>query len=282
MRFLLPSLFVIVQLFAQPVAYPLHIGDIWQYRNAAVMSGDTSVYSYKAFSDTLLGGKTYTVIFFNNYPVSIQRQSGDSVFLYRPGIEKELVYFDFSRSLGDTVSSTPLGNDTMDVVLTQTDVGNYFGSSRRIWIFSVNRARHMIDDEYSVTVADGLGIVLQVPGFGDPMALVGAVINGTKYGHVVGIRGYQQIASSDFRLLQNFPNPFNPTTTIRFNLPQLSQVTLEVYDNIGQIVGRRHYSQLTAGTHDVNFDATSLPSGTYYYRITSAFGIATGKMLLTK
>jgi hypothetical protein len=282
MRFMLPSLFVIVQVFGQPVTYPLHIGDIWQYRNAAVMSGDTFVYSYKAFSDTFLGGKTYTVTFFNNNPVSIQRQSGDSVFLYRPGFEKELVYFDFSRTAGDTVSSTPLGNDTMDVVLTHTDVANYFGSSRRLWIFYVNRSRHTIDDEYSVTVADGLGIVLQVPSFGDPMVLVGAVINGSKYGQVVSVHGFQQITPSNFHLSQNFPNPFNPATTISFSLPLKSFVTVNVFDILGREVSILVSEDLAAGTYSRQWNAATLPSGIYFYHIQAGSFTETKKCLLVK
>lgn len=282
MRFLLPLLFVIVQVFAQPVSYPLHIGDIWQYRNAAVMTPDTFVYSYKALSDTLIAGKMYTVTFFNNNPVSVQRQSGDSVFLYRSGFDKEFVYFDFSRTVGDTISTTAFGNDTMDVVLAHTGVANYFGTSRRTWTFYVNASRRSIDDEFSVTVADGLGTVQNVPSFGDPMALVGAVVNGTQYGVILSVQKFQQVPPSDFRLVRNFPNPFNPATTIRFILPQSSQVTLEVYNNIGQILHRRHYSQVSAGSHDLHFDASGLPSGTYYYRVLTEFGVATGKMLLTR
>ena len=281
-KFLIALVFLTMPLFAQPVVYPLNIGDTWQYKNVAVMTPDTFVYSFTASSDTLLGGKTYTVTYFGNNPVSIQRQSGDSVFLYRPGFEMELLYFDFSRTGGDTVSTTVLGSDTMDVVLTHTDVANYFGTSRRIWIFYVNRSRTTVDDEYSVTVADGLGIVQNVPSFGDPMALTGAIISGTRYGVVLGVQNHQHLSPTYFVLTHNFPNPFNPTTTVRFFLPQSSHVTFEVYNNIGQIVDRRQFFHLSPGFHDVRFDGSALSSGVYYYRIMSTFGIATNKMLLTK
>jgi hypothetical protein len=93
---------------------------------------DTTVYSYEAVSDTLISGKTFTVIRSGNDGSDIfVRQSGDSVYRYsfRYGFPQEFLYFDFSRSAGDTVSSTVFGTDTMDVVLFQTeDVPNLVGA----------------------------------------------------------------------------------------------------------------------------------------------------------
>lgn len=71
-----------------------------------------------------------------------------------------------------------------------------------------------------------------------------------------------------FELNQNFPNPFNPTTTIKFSLPNAADVKLEVYNMIGQRVATLINNQsYTAGTHDINFDASNLASGVYFYRI---------------
>jgi photosystem II stability/assembly factor-like uncharacterized protein len=71
-----------------------------------------------------------------------------------------------------------------------------------------------------------------------------------------------------FALMQNFPNPFNPTTTIRFDLPVQSTVTLELYNILGQRVEfLLNQEQLAAGTHDVRLDASSFASGVYFYRI---------------
>jgi photosystem II stability/assembly factor-like uncharacterized protein len=70
-----------------------------------------------------------------------------------------------------------------------------------------------------------------------------------------------------FALMQNFPNPFNPSTTIRFQLPVQATVTLELYNILGQRVKYlMNQEQLAAGTHDVNFDASSLASGVYFYQ----------------
>jgi photosystem II stability/assembly factor-like uncharacterized protein len=82
-----------------------------------------------------------------------------------------------------------------------------------------------------------------------------------------------------FALLQNFPNPFNPSTTIRFQLPVQAAVTLELYNILGQRVKYlMNQEQMGAGTHDVTLDASSLASGVYFYQI-RALGAADGSNL---
>ncbi len=86
-----------------------------------------------------------------------------------------------------------------------------------------------------------------------------------------------------FQLLQNFPNPFNPTTTISFELPEQSDVTLRVHNLLGQTVATLYERKpLEAGEHRVTFDATRLPNGVYYYRIDSGRFRDIKKMTLIK
>lgn len=75
---------------------------------------------------------------------------------------------------------------------------------------------------------------------------------------------------SNFDLAQNHPNPFNPTTMIRFELPIESIVTLNVYNSIGQRVAEVLNQSFEGGLHEINFDASHLSSGIYYYSITAA------------
>jgi len=70
-----------------------------------------------------------------------------------------------------------------------------------------------------------------------------------------------------FVLHQNYPNPFNPITTISFNLPELSNVKLTVYNTLGQEIERLVNTQLNSGIHLVNWDASALSSGIYFYGI---------------
>ena len=85
--------------------------------------------------------------------------------------------------------------------------------------------------------------------------------------------GFHNVASSlvptQFSLDQNYPNPFNPTTTIRYGLPQRSHVLLTTYNTLGQCVAELVNGDVEAGYHEVQFDARSLASGVYFYRITA-------------
>lgn len=71
----------------------------------------------------------------------------------------------------------------------------------------------------------------------------------------------------DFKLSQNFPNPFNPSTEIRYHIPKLGLVKLKIYDVLGREVEMLVNENQTAGSHKVTFNSTKLASGVYFYKI---------------
>ncbi len=85
-----------------------------------------------------------------------------------------------------------------------------------------------------------------------------------------------------FALDQNFPNPFNPTTNIRYSLPQSSKVKLTVYDVLGRTVAVLVNKVQNTGNYIINFDASRLSSGMYFYRLETNKATFTHKMLLIK
>ncbi|MCX6175417.1 MAG: T9SS type A sorting domain-containing protein [Ignavibacteriales bacterium] len=87
---------------------------------------------------------------------------------------------------------------------------------------------------------------------------------------------------TEFALYQNFPNPFNPTTNIKFALPKESSVTLKIYNVLGQEVETLVNKVMNAGYHTVDFNATKLSSGMYIYRIQAGDFVQVKKMLLMK
>ena len=87
---------------------------------------------------------------------------------------------------------------------------------------------------------------------------------------------------AEFALEQNFPNPFNPSTTIYYQLPAESRVAIHVYNVLGQLVTTLVDEVRPAGYHEAHFDAVSLPSGVYFYRMIAGTYIATKKMMIIK
>ena len=97
----------------------------------------------------------------------------------------------------------------------------------------------------------------------------------------------QTVLPQSFRLVQNFPNPFNPTTTITFDLPRLTAVNLSVFNISGQKVTTLISSVLPAGTHSVSWDATdsrgrAVATGIYFYRLQSDAFSGVKKMVYLK
>lgn len=88
--------------------------------------------------------------------------------------------------------------------------------------------------------------------------------------------------AKEFKLSQNFPNPFNPTTTINFSLPKDGFVTLKVYNAIGQEVATLLNGFRKAQSYNVEFDASNLPSGVYIYKVQADNNTISKKMVLMK
>ncbi|MCX6601685.1 MAG: T9SS type A sorting domain-containing protein [bacterium] len=89
-------------------------------------------------------------------------------------------------------------------------------------------------------------------------------------------------AVTEYALNQNYPNPFNPTTQITFDLVENGQVTLTIFNPVGQLVTTLVNGPMTAGRHTIAFDAGNLPTGMYLYRLEAGSFTAARKMLLIK
>jgi len=89
-------------------------------------------------------------------------------------------------------------------------------------------------------------------------------------------------APDDFSLSQNYPNPFNPFTKIRFSIPQSENVTLKIYDVIGNRVATIVDEMKSSGDYNIIFNAEEFSSGVYYYSLEAGSYVATKKMTLLK
>lgn len=112
-----------------------------------------------------------------------------------------------------------------------------------------------------------------------PIAYYSVKTSGISCGSVSNER---EAVPNKFQLQQNYPNPFNPTTNIKYEIPEATNVTLTVYNMLGQRVATLLNEQKPAGFYELSFDASALASGTYIYRLEAGGQVATQKMMLIK
>ena len=93
---------------------------------------------------------------------------------------------------------------------------------------------------------------------------------------------HESTSPSTFALNANYPNPFNPTTTISFSLPSQLETKLHIFDVIGREVATLVDGLQEAGEHQISFDASQLSSGVYYYRLQAGGNVEIHKMVLMK
>jgi hypothetical protein len=141
--------------------------------------------------------------------------------------------------------------------------------------------------EYSVDLADHAGneidqIIIMPAGDNSAATYIDNVYFSDSTELVVSTEDEEDLVKS-FELNQNYPNPFNPTTNIGFNLPSTTSVTLKVYNLLGQEVATLiNGRKMNTGTHSVTFNAGSLSSGLYFYRIEAGDYNSTKRMMLIK
>jgi len=98
----------------------------------------------------------------------------------------------------------------------------------------------------------------------------------------VSVEGEDAGLPTKYTLLQNYPNPFNPSTTIEYALPRSGEVSLIIYNLLGEEMTRLVIGQQDAGYHNVSWNASHVSSGIYFYRLRSGDFVETRKMMLLK
>ena len=106
------------------------------------------------------------------------------------------------------------------------------------------------------------------------------VYSGTTWKKYIEEKAEQSIEK--YELFTNYPNPFNPSTQISYQIPENSFVNLVVYNSLGQEVAELVNQHQSSGKYSVKFNANNLPSGVYIYKLQAGEFSSTKKMLLTK
>jgi len=242
------------------IHFPLHVGDSWDYLDCCSIECDGDAFISFIVGDTLIGGRTYAKFSYAS-PFSGPYVRADSarVFEYDTTTRAEYVIFDFRANPGDTVSTRDRGYGAMIAL----------GSLR------------FMEGMVTFTIRDSIGVVeIYSQGSLCDFKLRGAFINGQRV--TLGIASHDGGFPATPLLEQDYPNPFNPSTTIRYALPQRTHVTLTVFNPLGQTVATLVNAVEEPGEHSVRFDGEGLASGVYFYRLTAGSFVRTMKMLVLR
>jgi photosystem II stability/assembly factor-like uncharacterized protein len=171
------------------------------------------------------------------------------------------------------------------LVMTDENVGFVLGNGGNL--FSTNNYFQTVKKVYNQRI---LSATFISPGFfflnqntGWVCSSSGVVLKTTNSGGVIGIRKIETtVLPKEFTLYNNYPNPFNPITTIKFNLPRTTNVELKIFDMQGRETELLINEQLLQGTYEYTFNAEKLPSGVYFYQLKTSSGNLTKKMILVK
>ncbi len=162
---------------------------------------------------------------------------------------------------------------TPDTLLSWTTSGNQHVT---ITILDSNQAQITIDDP-NWTGSDTVLFVCTDQGGKSDSDTVVFTVNGTS-----AIGEGESTVPKRFTVLPNYPNPFNPTTTLRFGLARRSDVRIKVYNILGETVLIRQLKNMSPGFHRLKLNAASWPAGIYFYRISAENRSIVKKMVLVK
>jgi len=103
-----------------------------------------------------------------------------------------------------------------------------------------------------------------------------------EYNKLDGIKNPTPLLPNKYKLYSNYPNPFNPSTTIKYDLPKTSHVIIKIFDSVGKEITSLINKNQLPGSYTMNFNANNLSSGVYFYKIITDEWVSTKKMILIK
>ena len=264
---------------------PLDSGNVWVYDNFAAYKFWSLLDTTVIFNDTL----KYQILQ-GNYLGQLSevnvRLRDDNYFVQRmpdsyntPNHER--IYYKIGAKIGDSWIQPDPGGITDSLLTEVVDTFRTSVFNKVVTLRSLHIHYSLID--YYETWSDDFGLMSVEDYMGTVYYLYGCIIDGTAYGDTT-VLGVDEIPESPdkFILEQNFPNPFNPATTINYQLPQAGFVTLKVYDVLGREVAVLVTEEKPAGRYTVNFEAPDLASGIYIYQLRVNDYVSSKKMLLLK
>lgn len=252
--------------------------NIWVYtlavsgNNIYAGTGDSGVYR------STNNGNTWTLIFSNNQEVTCLAVSGNHIYAgtYFGGLYR-------STNNGNNWTQTTMLNTVNSIAIS----GNYIfigtccGSNNNGINLSTNNGITWSQ------INQGFSFIPTVRAFLIINNYIFAGIDDhsvwrRSLSEIIGIKNVPSEIPSSYKLEQNYPNPFNPSTSIKFALPKNEFVNLKIFDMLGRKVSTLVNEKLSAGTYQVEWNASEFNSGVYFYRIGTEDFTETKSMILMK
>ncbi len=193
--------------------------------------------------------------------------STNELFTTSRSISNKDLIMKVNVTTGDTVQVGKTGLNNVLWGLAFDSAGNLFG---------VQGTEYQTSKLIAINPETGEGTVVGSTGLKGLLGLAFA------YNGLVGVNDEISAMPKEFFLAQNYPNPFNPVTVISYSLPIASNVSLTVYNTLGQKVAVLENNFKQAGTYKVSFDASKLSSGVYIYTLRAGKFVASKKLVLLK
>jgi hypothetical protein len=273
--------------------YPVHVGNYWQYKvtvDSDFNNEDTIFYSNReVLTDTLMpNGEVYKKIYDSRIgtlqPFRYLRIDSTTgcIYKYYPYgnyNNNELLRDSLKMMEGDSF----IAEDGYTIICTLVDTIDLFSENRLrkhfyfplIPIYGEHKYVNGIGETYRWEHSEP---IVNVDIYSE---LTYAKINGEEFGQLVNYSN-NKIEVYSYTLGQNYPNPFNPTSIIKYQIPELSFVTLKVYDVLGNEITTLVNKETPAGNYEVEVNGTGLPSGVYFYQLKAGRFVETKKMVLLK
>ena len=273
---------------------PLKVGNKFVYYYSSQLMGHYQAYTFDAgiTKDTIIGNRKYFWFagLYNRW-VRVDSTTG-SLYYYNPA--NGCPYY-YKESLIDSLAAVEGDEMTFCGAIYPA---TFFGCIRddTLTIFSHSSvfkefelafyAGSRSSYEYR-KYAYGFGLYEKIETeyvFYSKTILKGCIIDGVVYGDTstVGINQVGISIPDAFSLHQNYPNPFNPSTKIKFGIPKGALVKLKIYDILGREVAVLVNEKLDPGVYQYDWNASVLPSGVYFYRLSAGDFTQTKRMVLIK
>ncbi len=268
----------------------MHIGDVWEYEVELI---PPETYQVRITGDTLMpNGNTYFVFEatgYFNYSEYLRMDDSLRVFQYRglgfpDSCNSENIVYDLtladSTLFIECINEYPAGNFP---ALISTFSWNYVtlgmtASTKEFWGVYIDST---INDTLLGSIfytenwlAEGIGRTFSQPEAGSPERILGAIIDSVQYGYVTSIKpdNSTQTPPNSVVLYPNYPNPFNSSTKIEFEIPTKMNLQLTIYDLLGKEIKQLFRGFKNPGRHSFIWDGrdnlgNQVASGVYYYKL---------------